>query len=244
MTQETPPDPELSEEQLLAQVRSWVKNSFPKNYPNRKIEIEHLFQTEHWVRQIEPKADFALRVAALTHDIERAFPASKFPPHPKSGYTQEEYRRYQIKHSNRSARITGNLLKGLGVPKELIRNARHLIRAHEVGGTPRFDLLQAADSISFLEVKAPLFISWIPEERTWQEVKDKIDLMYNRIWHRKAKEMAKEPYKEAMRRLEERRQQIWREYRQLVEEYSKKRAISEGEIEALHKARDRVLSLG
>jgi len=243
MTQETLPKPELSEEQLLAQVRSWVKNSFPKNYPNRKVEIEHLFQTERCLRQIEPKADVALRVAALTHDIERAFPAFKFPPHPKSGYTQEEYRRYQIKHSNRSARITGNLLKGLGVPKELIRNVRHLIRAHEVGGTPRFNLLQAADSISFLEVKAPLFISWISEKRTWQEVKDKIDLMYNRIWHRKAKELAEEPYKEAMRGLEERRQQIWREYRRLVEKCEFSDWPSEEKINALRRARDRVLSL-
>lgn len=244
MTQETPPNPELSEEQLLAQVRSWVKNSFPKNYPNREIEIEHLLRTEHWVRQIESKADIALRIAALTHDIERAFPASKFPPHPKSGYTQEEYRRYQIKHSNRSARITGNLLKGLGVPEEQVRNVRHLIRAHEVGGTPRFNLLQAADSISFLEVKAPLFISWIPEERTWQEVKDKIDLMYNRIYTRRAKEMVGEPYKEAMRGLEERRQQIWREYRRLVKKCEFSDWPSEEEIEALREAGDRVLSLG
>lgn len=245
---EISPKTEIDRERVLSQVRNWVKEVFPKDYPNRDIEIRHLLRTEYWALRIKPNADTADRIAALTHDIERAFPDPGFSPHPESGYTPEEYRRYQKIHAQRSAAISAKFLKSLGVCKELIRIVGYTIRAHEVGGTPRFDLVKDADSISFLENKADLFISWIPHKRTWQEVKDKIDLMYNRIWIREAEELAKPFYDKAIARLgeerpENKRRQALGEYWRLVER-AKFENPSDEEIEALREAGDKALSLG
>lgn len=252
MTREAPPNPESSEEQILDQVRNWVRENF-QGYPNAEVEIEHLFETERLVREIEPTATFAMRIAALTHDIERAFPDPDFPPHPKSGYIPEEYRQYQEKHSNRSAKIVVGFLEELGLSNRTIIDTKNLIQAHEIGGSYICEVVKSADSVSFFRTKVDLFISWIPEKRTWQEVKDKFDLMYNRIWHRKAKEIAKEFYGQAMalleekrpeeKGLEEERRQTMAEYRRLVEEHSRKHSATDEEIEALHNARDRVLAL-
>lgn len=241
---------ELGKEKLLAQVKNWVEESF-QGHPDAEIEIKHLFETERLVLEIEPTATLSMRIAALTHDIERAFPDPDFPPHPKSGYASEEYHQYQEKHSNRSAKIVVGFLEELGISNRIVVDTKNLIQAHETGGPYICEIVKDADSVSFLKVKVPLFISWIPKKRTWQEVKDKFDLMYNRIWHRKAKEIAEEPYEKAIvqlgekrleeEKLEDKRRQALMEYWRLVKEHGKKRSASDEEIETLHRARDRVL---
>lgn len=218
---------ELGKENLLAQVRSWVEKSFPEDYPNREREIEYRRRAEFWVQEIEPTPSLTVRIAALTHDIECAFPRLK----------------HEGEESNHSAEIVAEFLRGLGLPENLIIGTTHLIRGYETGGDFRSTLLRDAVSIAFLEVKA----------RDGQEPKDRIDLMYNRIWIPRAKEKAEGFYNQAMtqvgkKRLEEKgreeeRQQALKEYWRLVKEHSRKHSATDEQIEALHKARDRVLAL-
>lgn len=255
MTPETLSQVELSEEELLTEVRNWVETMFllhSKN-PNKDVVIEHLNQAAEFVREIDPEADINVVLAAQVHDVERAFPSSKYPSHPPSGNTQEEYQKYEREHSKRSARITCRFLRrNLGLSEEQLDDIRELIQAHETGGDYRQNLVQAADSISFLKVNVPLFISWIPDKRSHREVKEKIELMYNRIQIPKAREIAKPFYIQAMdqmnqlgEQLKEMRQQAMEEYWLLVREHERLRRVpSDEEIDALRKARDRALSFG
>lgn len=246
---------EFIEGELLTEVRNWVETRFllHSKSPHKDVVIEHLNQAADFVREIDPEADINVVLAAQVHDVERAFPSPKYPSHPQSGYTQEEYQKYEREHSRRSARIACRFLrKMLSLPEEQIDDIRSLIQAHETGGDYREKLVQAADSISFLKVNASLFISWIPKERTWDEVRRKINLMYNRIQIPKAREIAKPFYMRAMNQinqLEEQlkgmRQQAMKEYWLLVRKHERlKRVPSDEEIDALRKARDRVLFLG
>ena len=57
-----------------------------------------------------------------------------------------------------------------------------LIRVHEDGGWPEADLLQAADSLSFLDTLTPLTISWVQSGRaTPERAKAKISSSLDRI---------------------------------------------------------------
>jgi len=228
---------ELGEEKLLAQVRSWVKGwvekRFPQDYPNRKLETNYRRQAEFWTIQINPDAGLAVRIAALTHDISRA------------GKDQKD----------RSARIVARSLGGLRLPKGFVRSTAGLVRDYETGDDSRSTLVRHAVDIAFLEVKAPHLISEIPKRRSWQETKDEIDLVYERIYIPKARGEAELFYNRAgaqleekrgeMKSLEEERRQAFEEYQRLVEKHDRLiRAPSKEEIKALHRARDRVLSLG
>lgn len=254
MVPETPANNELSEEQLLDQVQTWVEDSFCSHFksPVRNITIRHNNQAAYWVRQIDSEADFNVVLAAQVHDIERAFPSPQYPLYPKSGYTQEEYQTYSERHSLRSARIACRFLKReFGFPDEQIKEILGLIQAHEIGGDYRQNLVQAADSISFLEVNVPLFISWVPETRSFQEVKAKIESMYNRIQISGAKEIALPFYEEALKqmeklrdRLKEREVEEWKEYRSLIQKYASFfRSPTGKEIDALRNIRDEILIL-
>jgi hypothetical protein len=52
-------------------------------------------------------------------------------------------------------------LEGQGAPADLVADVGRLIAAHEVGGSPEADLLQAADSLSFLEVNPTRPAAWV-----------------------------------------------------------------------------------
>ena len=51
---------------LLERARAWVEQVHP--------HLRHLERTRDWVVELDPEASEALQLAALTHDIERAFP--------------------------------------------------------------------------------------------------------------------------------------------------------------------------
>ena len=49
----------------------FVVNSF--NNAGKPTQIKHFVQTVHWLKVLTPESDEALLVAAIAHDIERAF---------------------------------------------------------------------------------------------------------------------------------------------------------------------------
>ena len=80
-----------------------------------------------------------------------------------------------------------------------------LIVVHEYGGWPEADLVQAADSVSFLEVNTQKFIDWIPTAQYgWSYAKThaKFLWMYERITVPAARELATPLFKVAMSQVE------------------------------------------
>jgi len=138
---------------LLLAARAWVEEVHPS--------APHLVRTLEWVDRLAPDAREALRIAALLHDAERAFPEPGVHWSPRDHWDVDEYVRW---HQDRSAEIAGRWLAAQGADAELAGDVRRLVAAHEVGGWPEADVLQAADSLSFLEVMPPAIASW-PAER-------------------------------------------------------------------------------
>jgi hypothetical protein len=157
--------------------------------------------TLEWLDKIAPNATPAMRLAALTHDMERAFDGPDKPVHENMGGDDSAY--YEA-HSRRSARIVGEFLRKQGADDELVAEVEKLIRAHEVGGWEEANLVQAADSLSFFDVNIDLFLEFIREGRhTVDEVAAKLDFTLARIQVEAAREIARPMYEKAMARLAE-----------------------------------------
>src|SRR3989442_13897853 len=119
---------------------------------------EHLVRTRDWARELEPGAGEALLLAALTHDMERHFPGG---PHLDVATQPPDDRAYREAHSERSARIVSEWLRAQeDGDAELVEAVEELILLHEWGGYHAADVLQAADSISFLEVNDKVVAGW------------------------------------------------------------------------------------
>jgi hypothetical protein len=158
---------------------------------------EHLRRTADWLLIVEPAADEPLQLAALTHDMERHFPGGpvqdlSVPPGRDGAYRRE--------HSERSARIVGEWLRGEGADAGTVAEVERLIVLHEVGGDSAADALQAADSLSFLEVNIDVPYAWARRgdcdiararaQHTW---------MFERIRLPGAQDLARPLYEAALR---------------------------------------------
>jgi hypothetical protein len=137
----------------------------------------------HLTRTLEIVCEFgaseALQLAAVTHDSERAFP----DPNPlwdsARHFDVPGYLRF---HQRRAAALTDRWLDDAGAPFALRDQVAALIRVHEEGGWPEADLLQAADSLSFLETMVPLVAGWITNGRTGPDrAFAKLQWMHDRI---------------------------------------------------------------
>jgi hypothetical protein len=179
---------------IVKTVRNWVKNNYKTD--------NHLIRAEYWLKKLKPDADEAMIIAAITHDIERAFPEGRVPPSPQIRGVKWDDKEYNLWHGRRSAEFVEKFLIENGFKdQEIIRKIRRLITYHEIGGDKETDLIKDADSLSFLEINAPLFISWIPQKASVKEIKEKFDYMFNRISSEKARKLAEPFYKEALKRL-------------------------------------------
>jgi hypothetical protein len=157
---------------------------------------EHLVRTRDWLLELRPGAALTLRLAALTHDIERNFPGG---PSPDPGDPA-----YETEHAERSARITHDWLVQNGAPEGLAAEVARLVAAHEVGGSSEADLLQAADSLSFLEVNATRPAAWVENGRCdAAEARARLRHMFDRIRPPAARAAAAPLLERAGRDLEE-----------------------------------------
>jgi hypothetical protein len=145
--------------ELVAAARAWVVGL---RHPHER----HLLRTEDWAVALEPDASERLRLAAVLHDIERAFPDPETAWISARDWDNPVYNRW---HQDRSADIAGRWLREQGAPDELVAGVDALIRVHEDGGWAEADVLQAADSLSFLETLAPLVVGWIESGRSTPE---------------------------------------------------------------------------
>jgi hypothetical protein len=179
----------MSDSALIDAARQWVIDSYTYN-------SYHLLKALEWLDRLAPGATEAMRLATLTHDMERAFPGPDQPVHTGMGTDDADY--YKA-HSARSARIVGAWLREQGADEKLVYEAEHLILAHEIGGWPEANLVQAADSLSFLEVNIDLFLDRVRTgKNTLTEVLGKIDFTYARIQVAQARELALPLYEKAL----------------------------------------------
>jgi hypothetical protein len=115
----------------------------------------------------------------VLHDIERAFPDPDAAWDSARDWDSPEYNRW---HQDRCAVIAARWLREQRADEELVDGVDALIRVHEDGGWPEADLLQAADSLSFLETMVPLVTGWVesgraPRERAAAKIRHSVDRM-------------------------------------------------------------------
>ncbi len=155
--------------ELLDAARAWV----PEVHPHAR----HLLRTEDWAVEIDPAANERLRLAAVLHDIERAFPDPEADWDSARDWDNPVYNRW---HQDRCAEIAGGWLRDRGADDTLAEDVAKLIRVHEYGGWPEADVLQAADALSFLDTMAWLVIGWVDSgrasyERAAAKMRDSLD---------------------------------------------------------------------
>ena len=176
---------------LVERALAWVAEVHP--------HAPHLARTREWVLVLDPQAGEALEIAAVIHDIERAFPADDDPFDPTAPPGADGYEQW---HQQRSADIGERWLREQHAPEELTADVGALIRVHESGGSPRADLLQAADSLSFLETQTDLFIGMVRDGRlTRERAEEKLRLMQDRIRVPRAAELGAPRLAAALARL-------------------------------------------
>jgi hypothetical protein len=178
-------------EALIKKATRWVE----ENYPYNPL---HLLQSLVWLDRLAPNSREAVRLATLTHDMERAVPG---PDQPAIKLNDVAY--YKA-HSERSARIVGSWLREQGADEAVVKDVEALVLVHEFGGWPEANLVQAADSLSFLEVNIDLFLGFARSGRfTVPDIRGKFHESYDRIQVAAARPPAKPMLDNALARLDE-----------------------------------------
>jgi len=182
---------------MLAIVKQFVRESFANSIFGVE-SLEHFERTVHWVEQLKPDADEAIRIAAYAHDIERAFRKKSSA----ETFQDKEFNDsdFLVGHETQGAKIITRLLHEQHFDEEKIQRVAHMIRHHEEGGDGESDLIKDTDSISYLEINAVKHVQ-LTEKLGVEKIQRKIDWMYHRITSEKAKKLAQPFYKKAIRIL-------------------------------------------
>jgi hypothetical protein len=125
-------------------------------------DARHLRRTRDWALRLQSDAPLAVRLAALTHDMERHFEGG---PTMDPASMEPDDMRYLQAHTERSSAIVASWLHEQGASHQLVAGVADLVRHHELGGSPAAELVQAADSLSFLETKRSLMQRWLVDGR-------------------------------------------------------------------------------
>ena len=131
-----------------------IQSSFPE-------EPFHSVNTLEWVLKLMPDAGEALQIAALGHDIERAFEDKRI--HSEDFDSFEEYKQA---HALNSAQIMAQIMEEHGAEQDIVDDVAKLVAHHEIGGDEREEALKNADIISFFHVCLPLYYDRKGEEIT------------------------------------------------------------------------------
>lgn len=147
---------------------------------------DHLTRAGDWMLVLAPDRP-ELVVAALLHDMERSVPGG---PKLDMATTPWDDRAYNDAHTGRSAEIVPAWLAEHGASPELCAAVAQPIREHEFGGSPDGDLMQACDSISFLEANVGLVASWANRGTcSVEKARQKLEWMGDRVRHERGREI-------------------------------------------------------
>lgn len=179
--------------ELFNKTREFVNESF-----NDKAQMLHFDRTVYWLKILKLDADEAFLIAAIGHDIERAFRGHDLFENNDRKFTDEQHLK---NHQEKGAQILGEFLKKQKANSKLIEKVKHLVSSHEIGGDEEQNILKDADSLSFLENNADIFLSKL-NKLGFLKVKEKFDWMYSRMTLPKAKEIGKPLYEKIIKDLE------------------------------------------
>ena len=176
---------------IYAATEKFVVESFSSI--GKQSQIPHFVRTVHWIQELRPNADEALLVAAVAHDIERAYRKRDVLEKKNStSFTSPDFYR---PHEERGAEIVADFLRRNNVVEDFVERVRMLISRHEEGGNDDQNLLKDADSISFFENNLSFFTDVNLSGSDAEKSKEKIDWMFFRITSDRAREMALVFYK-------------------------------------------------
>ncbi len=183
---------------LYDKVERFVEESY-----KGKFGMIHFKRTVYWIKELKPNADEAMLIAAIAHDIERAFRTEESQQVQRMktvGMKDEEFLQY---HQEKGAEIAGEFLVKNNATNKLVERVKMLISKHEVGGNEDQNILKDADSVSFFENNVEHFLKEHVKKLSKEKVKEKFDWMFNRITSKKAKEIAKPWYNKAINQLKD-----------------------------------------
>ena len=140
--------------ELVERARAWMAEVHP--------HYRHMVRTLDWADWIDPEASEAVRIAAVTHDAERAYPDREAGWDSAVSWDDPEYNRW---HQERCAEIVAGWLREQQAEPALVDEVEALVRVHEEGGWREADVVQAADSLSFLETMVDVIAAWVQSGR-------------------------------------------------------------------------------
>ena len=182
-------------ESILAKVEKFVKETYRR--AGKEKTIPHFERTVHWVLQLRPDSNEALRAAAFSHDIERAIYGDWV-----QGSTDVDVLQ---KHGELSAEIIGGFLRTINAEDAFISKVKMLVAMHEFGGNDEQEVLKEADCISYFETRAPIHLTIWPDQGVPKShVRKKFEFMYARLKTEQAKKIVKPLFKKAIDMLENR----------------------------------------
>lgn len=155
----------------------------------------HFVRALYWLCKLEPNASEEMKIAAYTHDVERAI----CPYNIGAFLLDKEVLR---KHQENGGLEIYNFLLKEGANPDFASKVKTLIYNHEIGGTGEQNLIKDADSISYFETNSAEHANWI-DKFSKEEIMAKFDWMYNRISLDRAKKNAKPFYERAVKNLDE-----------------------------------------
>jgi hypothetical protein len=163
----------------------------------------HLVRARDWLVFLNPDASLEARLAVVTHDIERMFPHG---PRQNKATGRWDDPHYLYAHASRSAEVVGFWLQSQPDVRDEIAlpEVQRLITLHEFGGIGGADLVQAADSLSFLETLQDLARSWVVNgECGVEQARAKHLYMAERIRVPEARRLAEPLLEQALASLED-----------------------------------------
>ncbi len=180
----------------FSKVEKFVSEAFIKS--GNPGDVKHLKRTVYWLKVLKPELDEAMCIAAIAHDVERAFHgkvgSEKISSSPKGFIDEDRLKR----HQETGAEIISDFLRGVGAPEELVEKSTKLISRHEIGGTDEENFLKDADSISYFENQIGHFINNKLQEVGKEKVQKKFDWMFERITSPVAREIAEPMYQKQL----------------------------------------------
>ena len=185
----------FNEERVYLRVKNYinkcVQNSDPRNF------VEHSCDVEKWVQRMDCNVSVKVKIAALMHDVERAFAVDRKRDVGRS------YSDYKEEHAERSTQIVENFLGDLNIKPKFLEDILCLVRCHEVGLSEdhllykEMCVLKDADAISFFEESN--FDKYLEIWGKEVAVK-KIDYSFQRLTER-GKSLAKPLYESACKKV-------------------------------------------
>lgn len=163
----------------------------------------HLERARDWLAYLDPGTSLEARLAVVTHDIERMFPGG---PQMSKASGRWDDPHYLYAHASRSAELVGFWLHSQADSPEPVSlpEVQRLITLHEFGGVSGADLVQAADSLSFLETLRGVVRAWVTDgECGAEQARAKHRYMAERIRVPAAQELAAPLLERALATLED-----------------------------------------